>query len=145
MDVSDYLYEPAYGFIIKGALPQANELFKIVASKRDGSFANLSGIMQYALLEGRYEFARDVLREQYQHYHDYRSARRLASLLFMMGESENAWSVLRGAQTEGDPVQAALVGLRVNGADPDRIADLGRRTGRHHAKTTGIRYGRRSS
>ncbi|HYL17953.1 MAG TPA: hypothetical protein VEV20_04700, partial [Burkholderiales bacterium] len=120
--LSNYLEEPAYAFSTRGALPQASQLFKIVASHRDGSFANLSGAMQYALLEGRYELARDILREQYQHYHDWRSARRLASLLFMMGESENGWSVLKMAQTDGDPSNAALVGLRVAGADADRIA-----------------------
>jgi hypothetical protein len=120
--LSNYLEEPAYGFSMRGATAQASQLFKIVASNRDGSFANLSGAMQYALLEGRYELARDVLREQYQHYHDERSARRLASLLFMMGETQSAWSALQMAQTQGDPAVAALVGLRSTGADADRIA-----------------------
>jgi hypothetical protein len=48
--------------------------------------------------------------------------RRLASLLFMMGETENAWSALRTAHTDGDFSSAVLVGLRVTAADADRIA-----------------------
>lgn len=123
--LSNYLERAGFSFLSRAAVAEARQLLSVAAGYQDGSYANLASVAQVALMDGRYELAREALQDQYQRYHSHGSARKLVSLLFMMGDTEQAWSALKNATTHGDPSEASTVGLRASRSDPERIAAWG--------------------
>ena len=121
-DLSHYLEPAAREFLEHGAVVPARQLMSIVAGYRDGSYDNLAAIAQLALMDGRYELARDTLQAQYQRYHADDSVRKLVSLLFMMGKAEEAWSALEAAAKRGDADHVSVIGMRMANTDAAGIA-----------------------
>jgi hypothetical protein len=95
-------------------------------------------------MDGRYELARDALQSQYRRYQQQDTGRKLVALLFMMGKSQEAWSVLQNAGTSGDPYHVSIIGLRM--ANATRHASLrGALRARTLSTTTGSPSGVLSS
>jgi len=124
--LSNYLIGPAKEFAAKGAEIQARQLLAVVAGYGDGSYANLDGIVRLAVMDGKYELARDTLQQQYQRYHEGHSVEQLASMMFMLGRVDEAWAALAEGAEHADigspPYRAAPIGLRMVSADTARIA-----------------------
>jgi tetratricopeptide (TPR) repeat protein len=127
VELSNYLEPAARQFLEHGALPQARQLFSIAAAYRDGSYDNLSAVAQLALMDGRFELARDVLQAQYRRYQEHNGMRKLVSLLFMMGRTREAWSALAASSEQGDSYYVSVIGLRMANADHARMPPGARR------------------
>jgi tetratricopeptide (TPR) repeat protein len=122
-EVSTYLEQAARELLTHGAVPQAQQLLTVAAAFRDGSRPSLSAAAQLALIEGRFDAAVDALQALHQrHPADGGAARRLASLLFMLGRADEARGVLQAGQTRGDAQHANVIGLHLAKADADAIA-----------------------
>jgi hypothetical protein len=119
--LSNYLYPAAMSLLECGASAEARQLLSTVAQYQDGSYSNLGGVISLALMDGRYELAREVLQNQYGRYHNANSAGKLISLQFMMGNSQEAWSAIK-QEARASRLWPSIVGLRMGNADPARIA-----------------------
>jgi hypothetical protein len=62
-----------------------------------------------------------VLQDQYGRYHSANSVRKLISLQFMLGNSQEAWSAIK-QEARASRIWTSIVGLRMANADPARIA-----------------------
>jgi hypothetical protein len=116
--LSNFLQPAARQLMRSGATEQSLRLTQIVAGYHDGSQSNLEAKVYAALRQNNGAEALQLMQGIYQRYRSPAALQHVASMLFLLGQREAAWSVLStnlpGAGTFS-PYRAVSVGLRVAG------------------------------
>lgn len=114
----------AYELARRGAVKEARPLYVIAAQYNNGSASSLNAMMKLAFYDRRFGDAELIAHERVQHYGESKAIRSYLSLLFALGDSQNAWAGIREATTRvsGFPHWRAVpVGFRVDGANVDTV------------------------
>jgi tetratricopeptide (TPR) repeat protein len=104
----------------RGAVAEAKPLYEIAARQRNGSAASLQAQAFLASQDRRFEDAEAAAREKLERYGDGASMRAYLALLFIRGDSKNAWAGVRDGiarSTDIAPWRAVPIGLRLEGTD----------------------------
>lgn len=107
-----------------GAWDAARPLYELAANYQDSSNAGLSSMVRIALAHSMLEAATEVSAFRAQRYNSAYAYRDYLALLHVLGESASAWDLFEyqaGQQKKATLWAGAMVGHRMEGADPAQI------------------------
>lgn len=117
--LSNYL-QPAAAQLMRRGASQARSMVEAAAAFHDGSEGNLLARAEAALFRFDGPAALKILQAAYQRYPDHETAARIASLYFLLGQSDSGWNALAGPHHS---YRAVSVALRADGADAAAALD----------------------
>jgi hypothetical protein len=144
VELSNYL-QPAAEQLMRRGATQARSITEAAAALHDGSQNNLYARADAALLRFDAPAALKVLQASYQRYPHSVTAGRIASLLFLIGQTEGGWSALAASWANAqtfDSYRAASIGLRASGAGAAEVLEWAKRSkpkGQSHTSVVGFR------
>ena len=123
--LSNASYSAGARLFWSGAIEQAEPLFRISADLKTGSNAGIAAEAKLALCRGDFQRAAQIQQYRARRYDSVYAYRDFMCLLFLMGESEMAWSLfdnLQGRYATPQIWSAALMGHRMNNISREELA-----------------------